>query len=125
MLKYSVLILLLFAWSACYCRNDTIFITDDATTVKVKVNEPFVLKFLACPTCGYHWSLTKTDSSSLTLINVTSRHTSGRTDLVGGNVYEFWKFNAVAVGKYVLEFIYKRSWLKEYKKAARIELYVN
>jgi predicted secreted protein len=59
------------------------------------------------------------------LINVTTKHTSGRNDIRGGNVFEFWKFKVIAVGSYVMEFVYKRPWLKQNEKVSRVELYVN
>ena len=93
--------------------------------LKVKENEPFVLKFLACHSCGYNWSLDKVDTLNVKLINVTSKHTSGRNDIVGGSVYEFWKIKVIAVGTYVLEFVYKRPWLKDNEKVTCVELYVN
>ena len=125
MLKFSILLFLLFACSICNCQIDTIFITDNIPILKVKENEPFVLKFLACHSCGYNWSLDKVDTSNVKLINVTNKHTSGRNDIVGGSVYEFWKFKVVAVGSYVLEFVYKRPWLKDNEKVASVVLYVN
>jgi predicted secreted protein len=125
MLKFSTLLFLLFSCSICYCQTDTIFITDNIPILKVKENEPFVLKFLACHSCGYNWKLNKVDTSYVKVINVTSKHTSGRNDIVGGSVYEFWKFEVVASGSYSLEFVYKRSWLKDNEKVVCVELNVN
>jgi len=125
MLKLPTLLLLFFSCSICYCQTDTTFITADSPILKVKENEPFVLKFLACHSCGYNWSLNKVDSSCVKLINVTNKHTSGRNDIVGGNEFEFWEFKVVAVGSYILEFVYKRPWLKENEKVFRVELIVN
>jgi len=124
MLNFSVFLFLFFACSISYCQTDTTFITDDIPILKVKENEPFVLKFLACHSCGYHWSLSQADSSYVKLINVTSKHTSGRNDVTGGNVFEFWQFKVTATGNYTLEFVYKRSWLKETEKVFRVGLYV-
>ena len=125
MLKFSTLLFFFFSFSICYCQTDTIFITDNIPILKVKENLPFVLKFLACHSCGYSWSLDKVDSSCVKLINVTTKHTSGRNDIRGGNVFEFWKFKVIAVGSYVMEFVYKRPWLKQNEKVSRVELYVN
>lgn len=125
MLKCSTLLFLIFAYSICYCQTDTIYITDDNPILKVKENEPFVLKFLACHSCGYNWSLDKVDTLNVKLINVTSKHTSGRNNIMGGNAYEFWKMKVIEVGTYVLEFVYKRPWLKDIEKVICVELYVN
>ncbi len=125
MLKCSILLFLLFVFSIGYGQTDTIFITDDHPVIKVKENEPFVLKFLACYSCGYNWSLDKVDTLNVKLINITSKHTSGRNDIVGGSVYEFWKIKVIAVGTYTLEFVYKRPWLKDNEKVTCVELYVH
>jgi len=125
MFKCPTLLFLFFACSICYCQTDTIYITDDMPILKVKANEPFVLKFLACHSCGSNWSLDKVDTSKVKLINVTSKHTSGRNDIRGGSVYEFWKINVIALGSYELEFVYKRPWLKDNEKVICIELNVN
>jgi predicted secreted protein len=125
MLRYLLLLFVLLNSSIACCQNDTILITGNTPVLNVKENEPFALKFLACHDGGYHWFLEKTDTAKVKLINVSSRHTSGRTDMVGGNVYEFWLFKVVSGGTYVLDFIYKRPWLKEEEKAYRVELHVN
>ena len=125
MLKHSLLLLVLLKCSTGYCQCDTIMITDNIPPLNIKENESFVLKFLACHDCGYHWSLEKVDTSNVKLINVSSQNTSGRNDIDGGNVYEFWRFKVISVGTYVLEFYYKRPWLKENGKVYRVELYVN
>jgi len=122
MLKLPTLLFFLFTTSICYCQTDTIFIADNTPTVKVKANEPFVLKFITCHSCGYSWSLNSVDSSFVKLIGVTSEHTTGRKGIAGGNVFEFWKFKVIAAGSYVLDFVYKRPWLKENKKISRVEL---
>jgi predicted secreted protein len=125
MKKLYLVLFVLLNFSICYCQNDTIFVTGDIPILKVKANEPFVLKFLACHDCGYNWSLEKADSSYVKLISLSSRNTSGRNNIEGGNVYEFWKFTVVSAGTYVLEFIYKRPWLKEVEKVFNVELHVN
>ena len=124
MLKYSLLLFVLLNSSIGYCQSDTIMITDDIPALNIKENESFVLKFLACHDCGYNWSLHNIDTLNVKLIKVTSKHTSGRNNIRGGNVYEFWKFKAVSLGTYVLEFNYKRPWLKENEKVYRVELHV-
>lgn len=125
MLKCSTFLFLLFACSICFGQTDTIFVTDGNPKLKVKENEPFVLKFIACHSCGYNWSLDKADTLNVKVIKVTSKHTSGRNDVTGGSVYEFWKIKVMAVGTYELEFIYKRPWLKDIEKVICVELHVN
>ena len=125
MVKCPIILYLFFTCSICYCQTDTIFITDDMPVLKIKANEPFILKFLACHSCGYNWSLDKIDTSVVKLIDVTSMHASGRNDIKGGSIYEFWKMKVIASGSYVLEFVYKRTWLKDSGKITYVELYVN
>ena len=125
MIKCPALFLLFFACLISYCQTDTIFITDDMPALKVKTDEPFILKFLACHSCGFKWSLVKVDTSNVKLIDVTSMHASGRNDIKGGSIYEFWKMKVIASGSYVLEFVYKRTWLKDSGKITYVELYVN
>ena len=121
--KYFFLIFILISSYSGFCRNDTVMIKCD-TSLHIKKNKPFTFKFIACPSCGYRWSLDKVDSNFVKLINFSSKHTSGRNDIVGGNVYEFWKFKVVSAGTYILEFIYKRPWLTENEKVFRVELHV-
>ncbi len=125
MKKGAAIILLFFTYSVCYCQIDTLLVTDDLPLLEIKQNEPFMLKFLACHSCGFNWSLVDVDTLKIQLISVTSKHTSGREDIKGGSVYEYWKFNITTAGYYVLEFIYKRPWLKENERISSVELFVN
>ena len=123
MRKYFFLIFFLIGSFIGFCGNNTIMIKQD-TSLHLRKNKLFTLKFIACHSCGYSWSVKKVDSNFVKLINVSSKHTSGRNDIVGGNAYEFWKFKVVSAGTYILEFLYKRPWLTDNEKVYCVELLV-
>jgi predicted secreted protein len=122
MLRPLLLLLILLKVSFGTCQDNTVIITNNITTIDIKVNEPVVLSFLACHSCGYNWSLEKVDTAQVKLISTTVKNAGGRNNMKGGSVYELWKFNIVTPGTFVLDFIYKRPWMKEVEKAYRVEL---
>src|SRR5450830_988985 len=104
--RYSLLILFLLKLGVTFGQDSLNYITSEQTKIEVKVNEPFIIKLRACHSCGYHWYLEEIDTLNVKLIEVTSKNTSERRH-IGGDVFEFWKFIGVNVGKYNLEFIMK------------------
>ena len=126
MIRYSLLILFLLQLGSALGQDSLKYITSEQRKIDVKVNEPFIIKLRACHSCGYHWTLEQFDTLNVKLISVTSKNTSWRIHQDGGDVFEFWKFIGVNVGKYNLEFIMKGP-AREYKVGGRcnFELWVN
>ncbi len=102
------------------------YFTPAETKIEAKVNEAFIIKLIACHSCGIHWNLDQADSSMVKLISVTYQNASGRKQQKGGDVYELWKFIGLHAGKYNLEFVL-RGPAKEHKEYDRckFELWVN
>ena len=124
-LKVVLFLSILLKVSFSYSQDSVSIINSDSTTFNFKLNEPFVLRFEACTSCGYDWFMEPVDTTRVKLLCRTSKHTSGRTDIAGGNVYEFCKFIGLSRGTYSLEFYYKRPWLKENEKVYRVKLLIN
>jgi predicted secreted protein len=114
-----ILFLLLLVLSSAQAQDNSY-----DQSVKVKINEPFELKFEACQDCGFHWFLEPFDTNEIKLVSVSSKSTSGKTNIFGGNVFETWKFIGLQKGIFWLNFYYKRPWLDEINqtKKTRIEI---
>jgi hypothetical protein len=126
MIRYYILILILLKISSAIGQDSLYYFTPGETKIDVKVNEAFIIKLRACHSCGSHWNLDKSDSINVKLISVTLQNASGRVQQKGGDVYEFWKFIGLHVGKYNLEFVL-RGRAREHKEYGRckFELWVN
>ena len=90
--------------------------------VKAKINEQFELKFEACHDGGFHWFLEPFDTNEIKLVGVSSKSTSGKTNIFGGNVFETWKFIGRKKGIYELFFYYKRPWLDEINQTKKVRI---
>ena len=124
-IKVVLFLSILLTVSCSYGQDSVSVINSDSTTLNFKLNEPFVLRFEACTSCGYNWFMEPADTTKVKLIGRTSKNKSGRTDIEGGNVYEFWKFIGLSRGTYFLIFKYNRPWLKENDKACQVKLLIN
>ena len=126
MIRYSLLILFLVKIVSALGQDSLYYITPEQTKIDVKVNVPFIIKLRACHSCGSHWTLDQSDTINVKLISVRCQNASGRIQQIGGDVYEFWKFVGLHIGKYNLELV-QRGPAREHKEIGRckFELWIN
>lgn len=94
-------------------------------TIQVTKNELFALKIESNPTTGYVWSIENLESINETgLLNAISsaeyEEKPNPNKLMGIGGYTFFKFQAIAQGRQIMDFIYKRSWEKEINNRIRV-----
>ncbi|MCX6280919.1 MAG: protease inhibitor I42 family protein [Bacteroidetes bacterium] len=91
------------------------YIQSDTTINKtIKLKESFELQFVHCPGCGYSWGLMKKCDSTVISIQLVSDEVMAGNGPVGGHYISTYKYTGLATGSYLLEYFYRRPWLKEY-----------
>jgi predicted secreted protein len=88
--------------------------SDTIITRTIKLNESFQLQFVHLPGAGYGWDLMKKCDSTFISIQLISDEVLAGNGPVGGHYVSTYKYTGLVKGTYLLEYFYRRPWLKEY-----------
>ena len=90
-------------------------IQSDTTINKtIRLNESFELQFVHLPGAGYSWDLMKKCDSNIISIQLICNEVMAGNGPVGGHYISTYKYTGLHKGTYLLEYFYRRPWLKEY-----------
>jgi len=119
----AVLIVLLFALTACGGPVAKLEQADNGADVNLKSGQTFTVSLEGSPTTGYSWEVTEFDPAVI--------EWSGEADykadsmLIGsGGVFKF-TFKAVAAGTSSLKLVYQRPWEEDVEPLEVFEVQVN
>lgn len=92
------------------------YIQSDTTISRtIKLNESFQLQFVHLPGAGYGWDLMKKCDSTVISIKLVSNVVMEGNGPIGGHYISTYKYTGLVKGTYLLEYFYRRPWLKEYQ----------
>ena len=86
--------------------------TNHSETIKVSVDQEFIIALDSNPTTGYDWEESY-DNSILTLIDDEYNPDEKAAGLVGAGGTQYFRFKALKTGDTEITLAYKRSWETE------------
>jgi hypothetical protein len=104
-IRNCLLISLLMQIDSVTGQDSLYYITPEQSKIDVKNNVPFIIRLRSCHSCGSHWNLDQIDTLKVKLVSVTLKNVSGKTQKIGGDVFEFWKFIGINAGASTIEFV--------------------
>lgn len=105
-----ILIILLstFALAQGYIQSDT------TISKIIKLKESFQLQFVNLPGAGSCWDLMKKCDSTLVSIQLVSNEVMAGNGPDGGHYILTYKYTGLVKRSYLLDYYYRRPWLKDY-----------
>jgi len=96
------------------CVGEVKTYTDSGQTIRIGVNQEFVIALGSNPTTGYSWQASY-DENVLELVGGQSTYKPGEQaeDVVGAGGVEYFRFQAIKTGETQITLVYKRSWEEE------------